>query len=382
MTTKTLTKTHGKSPLWEGPYSNGPEGGLTQTLMSKWLVCRHRFWLQAVCGAVDPRDFDIPLHYGDAFHNALETYALGKVQPEKAGQRIKDYFHKISQADPTTTHKAGYWSQICYDQFLHYCKVWKDEDSNLESVAEERPFCLPYTLPSGRVIYLRGKMDGIVATNGGNGRRGIYLFEHKVKGEVDVENLVDTLAQNAQAMFYMPAALSVAKEYGLEHIDGLLYNVIQRPLAGRKHSIKQKKGRKSKDKKTGITEIKGAETQSQFLMRLAGLYSTYPDDFFYRWRVAISPEEIQRFQNECLNPILEQLCDWWDSIQGNPMDPWKTFDFHGEVSKPNKLHYRAPFGVYNKLAKGLTGDYQAYLTKGDKSSLRTTKTLFPELSSK
>lgn len=378
-------------PLWEGPYSDGPEGGITQTLLSKFIVCRHRFWLQTVCGAVDPRDFDIPLHYGDAFHNAIETYALGKAHAHKAGQRIKDYFHRISEADPATTAKAAYWSQIGYDQFLAYAKYWKEQDNHLESLVEERPFCLAYLLPSGRTIYLRGKMDGIIRSRS-NGGKGTYLFEHKIKGEVDVDNLVDTLAQNAQAMFYMPAALAVAKEYGIDQIDGLLYNVIQRPLAGRKHSIKQKKGRKVKDKKTGVTEVKGAETQSQYLARLAGLYTTHSEDFFYRWKIAISPQEIERFQRESLNPILEQLCDWWDSIQGNPMDPWTSTKsvpdgvngehYMGTYKIANKLHYRTPFGVFNKLAKGLTGDYQAYLTKGDKSSLRSAKTLFPELASK
>lgn len=388
-----------RKPFWEGPYSNGPEGGITQTLLSKWLCCRHRFWLQTVCGAIDPRDFDIPLYYGDAFHNALETFALGRHNPITAGQRIKDYFHRIAEADPQAAHKAGYWSRICYDQFLAYCKHWQEQDSGLKSLVEERPFCMAYKLPSGRTIYLRGKMDGIIMSG-----PSVYLFEHKIKGEVDVSNLVDTLAQNAQAMFYLPAALEFAKLNGLTKIDGLLYNVIQRPLAGRKHSIKQKKGRKCKNK-DGTTEIRGAETQEAFQQRLAGLYGKHSDDFFYRWKIAISEDELQRFQRESLDPILEQLCDWWDSIQGNPFDPWNSYrkyssaeatalEFGGastesgyrtvtrEFKVPNKFHYRTPFGVFNKLAKGLTGDYQTYLTKGDKSSLKAIKTLFPELATK
>jgi hypothetical protein len=349
-----------------------------------------------VCGAVEKETFNVPLTVGDAFHNAIEAYALGQISSRKAGEKIKEYFHRETLKNPSCTHTAGYWSRIAYDQFLAYCQVWAKEDASFESLAEEQSFCFPYTLPSGRVIYRRGKIDGIIQTKN-DGRKGTYLFEHKIKGEIDAKNLGETLAQNLQVMFYMPPAYQFCEERGLPKPDGVLYNVIQRPLSGRKHSIKQKKGRKVKDKKTGLTEIKGAETGEQYYQRLAEMYPKHPEDFFFRWRISISEEEVTRFNRECLDPMLEQMCDWWDSIQGNPMDPWNTDSvkavqgyepysqtdpyptFLESVRVPNKLHYRTPFGMFNKLAKGLVGDYQAYLTKGDKTSLQKITTVFPEL---
>lgn len=384
-------------PCWKGPYVDG----VTQSLVSKFLTCRHRFWLYAICGAVDQQGLNIPLVYGDAYHNALETYAFGKVPAAKAGERIKDYFHTLSKTYPQRTNQIGEWSRICYDQFLAYCKHWEQEDQGFESFMAEETFNVPYTLPSGRVVRTRGKFDGGVIS-GTLSKHSRLLAEHKIKGEVEATYLGATLTQNMQCMFYMPPLYQKMDAEGQPRPDGVLYNVIQRPLAGRKHSIKQKKGRKVKVKGTNTFEIKGAETMEQYHRRVAALYPAHPDDFFYRWRVSISEAEVTRFQKESLDPILESLCDWWDSIQGDPFNPWEVIDikqvtsydyapkeFGGmetisrtreekKVSR-NKHHYRRPFGIYDKMAKGLVGDYQDYLTKGDKSSLQRITTVFPEL---
>lgn len=395
--TKTSTTTSSKpdprKPVWAGPYS--PQGGITQSLLAKWFCCKHRFWLYAVCGAVDAQEFNLPLCYGDAFHNALEVYALGNTTPEKAGEKIKDYFQHLLEAFPRDGYQISHWCRICYDEFLAYCKIWKNEDKQYISIAQEQSFCVPYTLPSGRVIYTRGKIDGLIGSVV-EGRQGNYIVEHKIKGEVDSHNLTDTLAQNLQCMFYMPAAKTHLEKLGLPAPQGVLYDVIQRPLAGKKHSIKKKKGRKVKvkgsDKQEGgpFYEVKGAETDEQFYRRLAAIYPKHPDDFFHRWKIEISPAEIERFQKESLDPMLEQMCDWWDSIQGDLWDPWNVTvidtnlyrnpEHHIVTNKhPNKLHMRTPFGIFNKLAKGLVGDYQEYLTTGNKDSLQRITTVFPEL---
>lgn len=389
----TTISTHAREPVWKGPY----EDGLTQSLIAKWINCPHRFWLYAICGAKEETGFNLPIVYGDAFHNALEAYAMGRNPATKAGERIKDTFHKEALAYPRETDKIGYWSKICYDQFLAYADVWAEEDATFDSFMEEQSFCEEYTLPDGRKIKQRGKWDmGIVSK--GDRTRTRYLKEHKIKGEIDAYNLTRTLAQNFQVMYYLPPLYAKMDREGSPRPQGVLYNVIQRPLAGRKHSIVQKKGRKVKNKKTGVLELKGAETTSMFQSRLAGLYKQHPDDFFYRWKVSISEEEVERFRIETLDPLLTQMCNWWDSIQGDPFDPWnkdstKTVQgyepyahdgnthptFLEPTRVPNPHHYRRPFGIFDKMAKGLTGDYQEYLTTGDKSSLRKITTVFPEL---
>lgn len=366
-----------REPLWKGPYIDG----ITQSLVGKWLVCKHRFWLYAVCGATDEKGFNLPLVYGDAFHNALEVYAFGKSSAREAAEVIKDYFHKLSKSFPRNVAEITKWSKICYDQFLAYCQVWAEEDKGFESFMAEETFRVPYTLPSGRTVITRGKHDGGILSGKGK-HQSRLLAEHKIKGEIDVANLTTTLAQNFQVMFYLPPLYQKLEAEGMPPPDGVLYNVIQRPLAGRKHSIRPKKGRKVKDKKTGLYEVRGAETESQYLARLQQVYTDHPQDFFFRWKISITPEEIARFQKESLDPILEQLCDWWDSIQGDPFDPWTVSEWDSDNNLgtyPNKHHYRRPFGMYDKMAKGLVGDYQEYLTTGNKNSLQRVTSIFPEL---
>lgn len=363
-------------PIWKGPYSL--EGGVTQSLLSKFSTCAHRFWLYAICGAVEQQGLNIPLVVGDAFHNALETYAFGDTPAIKAVERIKDYFHKLTKTYPQRTSEISHWCRITCDLFLAYCENWKEEDAGFQSFMSEENFKVPYTLPSGRVIITRGKWDGGVIS-GTLAKHSRLLCEHKIKGDVDSKNLGTTLAQNLQCMYYLPPLYQKMDAEGQPRPDGVLYNVIQRPLSGGKHSIKPKKGRKVKVKGTTNFEVKGAETMEQFYRRLAGVVSKNPDDFFYRWKVSISEAEVARFQKESLDPMLESLCDWWDSIQGDPFNPWETSDRETYTKAPNKHHYRRPFGMYDKMAKGLVGDYQDYLTTGNKSSLQRITTVFPEL---
>src|SRR5690606_27397262 len=148
---------------------------------------------------------------------------------------------------------------------------------------QEQSFAVPYTLPSGRQVTLRGKFDAVVLFG-----RDIYLQENKTKGDIDEEGIGSTLTGNLQSMFYQvalrrsligpdspdwnnaglhvgasfdylgtnsgknPSAIKIgttspATYYHIPHtkgpapkIKGTLYNVVRRPLSDR-YAIRQRK---------------------------------------------------------------------------------------------------------------------------------------------
>lgn len=89
-----------------------------------------------------------------------------------------------------------------------------------------------------------------------------------------------------------------------------------------------------------------------------------------RWNVEISANDIDVFRRTCLDPILEQLCNWWEHIRWAKDDPFKS---------DTGLHFRFPYGCYNPTLEGNVADLDSYLETGSKVGLRQVENLFPEL---
>jgi hypothetical protein len=107
-----------------------------------------------------------------------------------------------------------------------------------------------------------------------------------------------------------------------------------------------------------------------FYERLAGIIRAQPETFFMRWRAEILTADIEKFKQQFLNPILEQLWDWWEWIGAECDNPWRV---------GNKLHYRYPFGVWNPMMEGRASEVDEYLATGSTAGLVKATTLFNEL---
>jgi hypothetical protein len=95
-----------------------------------------------------------------------------------------------------------------------------------------------------------------------------------------------------------------------------------------------------------------------------------------RWKVEIRQSDIERFRRQCLDPILEQLCDWWERVQAGDQ-----FEQRTSLVGPAQIgpHWRHPFGVYNVLDEGGSTEYDDHLDTGSLMGLETTTNLFSEL---
>jgi hypothetical protein len=104
-----------------------------------------------------------------------------------------------------------------------------------------------------------------------------------------------------------------------------------------------------------------------------------------RWSVAITQSDIDRFRKECLDPLLEQLYNWWTWVSlcnGSGNDPFSaTIEYPGHGTLHNDgVHWRMPYGIYNPLLEGRSTELDFYLATGSTVGLEQVSNLFPELS--
>lgn len=394
-----------KEPLWRGPQKDG----ITFSLLSRFLVCRERFRLLVVDGLTPEDQFNHRIEYGQLWHTAEEAYAAG-VQWEAA---VCHYASNLCQRYPLSRDDVLKWQDICLMQFPIYLQYWRNHKdvSTRRPLIQEQPFAVSYRLPSGRTVVLRGKWDSVDLIGSGKAQ-AIYLQENKTKGDINELQIKRQLTFDLQTMIYLVAlwgyqkiadngANSLKWSDGHYPIAGVRYNVVRRPLSGGKGSIIQKKGTEARKcsacKGTGFTgknpkpcdkcergwvPATPGESREEYIARLEAYIKDEPETYFFRWRVEVGPHDVERFRRECLDPILEQLCDWWAWVKDGH-DPYRQPDraalVYSEDAEPTGIHWRHPFGVYNVLDEGGSSDVDEYLASGSEVGLRRTTNLFPEL---
>lgn len=421
-------------PLWRGPEVDG----ITQSLLSRFLVDRERFRVYAVEGLRPADHWNHRSGYGDMWHVCEEQWATGQGGSCWYGP-LTDYCRSLLKRYPLQQEEIAKWYEVCQAQFPLCVDFWKRHPDVVarEPLLAEQVFDVPYRLPSGRTVRLRGKWDSVdlvsekcsmcggiggranvhtgryhpcAACEGAKVRRGIWLQENKTKGDVDPQQLVRQLNFDLQTMLYLVALEQYRLgNFGTPHMGlptkGVRYNVVRRPLSGGKGTIVQGKGTKgskcsrcrgggkvySKLKQpvpcpkcggAGRSGGKPAETKEDYYARLAQYIRDEPETYFFRWNVLVTADDLARFRRQFLDPVLEQLCDWWDYISmcsEYKADPFNPTSVPNADFVNNGVHYRMPYGVYNPLLEGVVGDLDNYLDTGDQTGLQRVGDLFPEL---
>jgi hypothetical protein len=349
--------------LWRGPEVDG----ITFSLLSRFLVCRERFRLLVMQGLKPIPSFNHRLEFGSMWHVCEEVHANTK--GDKWQTMLKLYAQALCREYPEAQEQVDHWYTICRVTFPHYVEYWKRAGlPAMRPLLQEHKFSVPLRLPSGRKVRLRGKFDSVWSTGAGKGAR-VFLQENKTKGEINESQITQQLSFDLQTMIYMVALELVRKDprfdVGWDPIGGVVYNVVKRPLSGGKNSIRQYEPSKQRPR---------GETKEEFYVRVSKLIANSPGDFFMRWTVTITRADIDKFLRECLLPVLEQLCDWWQA-----MAECDGEDFFSPPTPHGMVHWRYPYGVWNPLNEGGMTELDAYLTTGSTVGLHQIKDLYPEL---
>lgn len=367
------------NPLWAGPCGEGDLGGITQSMISRFLSCRERFRLKFLLGLELPDKWNHKIGYGNMWHVCEEMHASDSIDTPFATweEALNDHTWKQIQHYPLQREEITKWFNTCLVQFPEYVHYWRDHPDvrNRTPLLQEGIFDVPYALPSGRTVRLRGKWDSVdlikdeVTGPGGS----IYLQENKTKGDVDRERIERQLKFDLQTMVYL-IALKLYQDRALNAfanlvkcpLKGVRYNVIRRPFAGGRGNISPHKEKATK------TKFTPKETEHEFFERLRSDYiAAEPDYWFFRVRSEVSAGDIQVFRESCLDPLLENICTWYEQVTGTP-------DYFAAYVPMN---YRTPFGVWSALEEDRSTEYDAYLATGSEAGLRRVDSLFPELKS-
>lgn len=357
-----------KEPLWKGPY----EDGLSQSLICRFLCCRERFRIRTVEGLEPNLGFHLPIHYGNMWHVCEEHHVMGQ---DWRGPLLA-YAKELAKEFRNQQELVLKWYNICYRQFEVYIKVYSNPTTAIHKrkgykhLSSEQVFEIKCPITHSRIVKLRGKFDSIFVD-----KDGVWLLENKTKSEIDEAKIVRQLKFDLQTMLYITAIKylqsigappfdGVNKKYKTSPIAGVLYNVVKRPLSGGKGTIRQHKP--SKKNPTG-------ESEEVFYNRLKGEIQNNTNEFFGRWNVRVSESDITTFQKSLLMPIVTSIADWWDALQSNLFDPWKS------AAAQNGLHWRTPYGLYNVLLEGGYTDLDDFIDSGSLVGLRHSPCMFPEL---
>lgn len=366
-----LTQGAAGRPLWLGPEDPGPMGGITQSMLGRFLNCRARFGVHYVDGLQPPRQFRAPIEFGQMWHTCEEALSAGQSWEATLLKYAQDTADKYrGQQDQVLK-----WYRVCKVLFPIYVDYWGQHPDNTTRVPvfQESVFHVPYRLESGRVVYLRGKQDACDVIDDEDRGPHLYLQENKTKGDIDEPALMRQLTFDLQTMFYLTALTSPGAAdhfHGLTKegrrlmtktpLGGTRYNVIRRPLSGGKGSIKQLQPTKARPQ---------GESMDEYMDRLRGVILEDVDTYFARFKAPVFPQHVSRFRHKCLDPILEQLCAWYDvTVLGKPCP----------VLPPQALNWQHPFGVYNVLDEGGSTDLDEYLLTGSTVGLEYATELFTE----
>lgn len=357
-----------ESPLWEGPCGEGPNGGVTQSMLARFFTCRERFRLKYVLGLEPHERWNHRMGYGTMWHVCEEALA-------KKGRwdSFHEYVYTLFDRYPLQREEITKWANVCRVQFPEYVKYWQEHPDvkSKTPLLQEQVFDVPYTLSSGRVVRLRGRWDSVDLIED-----GIYIQENKTKGDIDKSQIERQLKFDLQTMLYLIAFKEYMVQQGkadgkgrdIGAIKGVRYNVVRRPLSGGRGNISPHGAKQNKAKGT----FTPAETDDEFYERLRGDYiSADPGYWFFRVRAEITPDDINVFRETCLDPVLETLCDWYDRVV-----------FHSQYIKNHymsPMNYRTPFGIYNSLAEDGATEYDHFLETGSDATLRRVHELFEEL---
>lgn len=346
-------------------------GGVTFSILSRWLSCRDRAKVKLIHGLGPRPRFSKHMEYGNMFHLCEESLLAGR----DWRQQLISYTHKLLAKYSSDREEIEKWYCVCLLQFPEYVKFWNEPRPEPGRVitTTEKPFSHVHKLPSGRQVMLRGKKDSTYKVK----TRGIIgVRENKTKGDVDIVALQKQLTYDLQSMIY-------ALVEGANEVE---YNVIRRPLSGGKGNLTRSEGTKgakctrckgvagnlSCPRCGGLGRVGGKppETEDAYYDRVAQYIHDDPAHYFARWATPITPDDIEAFCTHTLDPILENLCAWYDAItrkpNQKPLPSWA-------------LSWRHPYGAANRVDDYGMTDVDEFLTSGSTVGLQRLDDLFGEL---
>lgn len=338
-------------------------------MIGRYLCCKERFRILVIEGLKPHPRFSAPMDFGTLWHACEEALASG----ESHLQKLEDCVNGMMAQYPRDVEHILHWCSVAQEMFPAYVEYWSQHSDvqNRTPLLAEQVFDVPYLLPSDRTVRLRGKWDSVDLVEG-----MVYLQENKTKSSIDRAKITRQLTFDLQTMVYL-VALEWQKAYPLEgpsHVSEVFLGHSKTPIKGVRYNVVRRSAHK-----TAASMMKKVSEDVD-----AGRANEWMD----RFNVSVSERDTKKFKQECLDPVLENLCDdfeWWEwcyDMRHAGTGKLNSFDMslrHTEFPEHFPRHFRFPYGIYSSLTEGGFGDVDAYMEDGSEAGLQRVTNLFPEL---
>lgn len=347
-------------PAWAGPY----EGGITQSLMTKFRACPFRFYLYAYCGLKEAQPLDNRLVWGDTLHKGLEHLIRGDSY-ELANSRMKMYLDaRYPRAPRTYRATTALMLKLYQETVMHNLTAWAPLETEVH-LEDRISFKFKSVSSSTSIkqevvhtyenVLLRGKCD---ITNS----QRTLLGDHKGKGTAwsSPETVRSELGQDVQMNLYA---------HLLGGVKDWLYDLILIPEYGYR-----------------VPTPRAGETPEEFADRIFYHHKDTVNNFpiansWGHWINQVPyhqpDDERNKFMRKTIHPIIAQMVDWWELVTYEGFNP-NDEDWY------NTIFYRSPIRMFDPAkTPNFKCEYHSLLiNKDDFSSLIPVKSFYPELENK
>lgn len=303
--------------------------GITQSILSAWLICREKSRMNTLLGLTSG-GASWPLTYGSIAHGALEPYyadlSLGKLGTSfahYARTALKVYMAGEGKDSLERQSMAEEAAAIVTVILPHYHQKWSSHDTKVRWTAIEKQF--KREACGGRCT-ATGKIDGGFET-----KKEHWLFETKNKSSFNA-SYESWLGIDLQLGYYLLGYRSLV---GCIPV-GALYNILRRPDRLKAKSVSFK----------------------DYLEKIDEDVTKRPEHYFMRYRLKFTAKEIQQHELS-IEDKLREFMNWHDTTDHKERDL---------MYNPNACEQF-----------GSTCPYMASCAHGDKSGLTQRTVVHPEL---
>jgi hypothetical protein len=262
------------------------------------MDCPEQFSLQWIDG-LTPKKISPPLEFGSIMHYGLEHQFNGR-DPEYTIKTITEQYKSHRGKTLCNSSERDLLAFLCglaEVTYVQYCNYWHYDDRQIDWIAREEKFNLPYNFPAQeggeQSIILKGMRDGLYEYTNQSGTRMFGVFETKTKSQIREAEIIDNLHADMQTMMYCFCTYLEKGRYPNE----VKYNVIKRS------DLYRRKGERTPD----------------YLRRIKDDIEARPEFYFRRYTAAITATDIHNFVSKTLNPVLNLFIRWYESIKKNPI---------------------------------------------------------------
>jgi len=325
---------------WSGPL----KGGITQSLINKYLVDPYSFVVYYGLGLEEPRTLEPNLIWGNVFHKVLETF----LPEQKCFQEFSvDDWHRVMHIIDEELKYYPEADSCCKHSIWHMCHYYNDSYKVSEELTTEIEFQIPHDTGTNKVS-LMGKVDVQLAVSK-------KIIDHKCKGFHDRASLRQEISKDLQMRVYTHAT---------GYYD-VIYDIIKIPDT---QKIKPPRGTYERAS-SYVADLYTGKDWGDF--PVARKTFAWLDQLSKRFE----PEETLIYFKRTINPIIDSICELFEYCSGDGFDIENPDHYNRVFFEKPVRHFDA--GTTAKYKPDL---YEHRTGKLSLSDLKPVDKIFKELS--